>query len=168
LGAKVTHNLLNLYRLPKLQQHSRKRLELEEQKRLALSLAVITKFHVALANFNALRDEYEFSSVQSTTSDTLAQIMRSRYRAGEIALHECLSAELFALDARLSTELLGAELVSAAGQIYTNLGIDIVPAGTVNNDLSVLSGVLEGQVRGLSDINQKLISLAAEKAPLSL
>jgi hypothetical protein len=68
----------------------------------------------------------------------------------------------------LSTELLGAELVSAAGQIYTNLGIDIVPAGTVNNDLSVLSGVLEGQVRGLSDINQKLISLAAEKAPLSL
>lgn len=168
LGAKVTHNLLNLYRLPKIQQHSRKRLELEEQKRLALSLAVITKFHVTLANFNALRDEYDFATDQATTSVTLAQIMRSRYRAGEIALHECLSAELFALDARLSAELLGAELVSAAGQIYTNLGIDIVPAGTTTDDLAVLSGVLGGQVRALSGINQNLISLAAEKAPLSL
>lgn len=168
LGAKVTHNLINLYRLPKIQQHSRKRLELEEKKRLALSLAVITKFHVTLANFNALRAEYEFATDQVTTSDALARIMRSRYQSGEIALHERLSAELFALDARLSAELLGAELVSAAGQIYTNLGIDIVPAGTATNDLSVLTGVLEGQVRALSDLNQKLISLAAEKAPLSL
>lgn len=165
LGAKVIHNLLNFHKIPALQEQGSKRLELEEQKRLALSLAVITKVHVALANFNALRNEYEFATEQAVTSNALARIMQSRYQAGEISLHQRLTAEFFALDARLKADLWGAEVVNATGQIYTNLGIDTVPDTIVADDLAALSDVLKKRVAVLSDINRNLLPMALEKIP---
>ena len=168
LGTKVTHNLLNFHKLPALHEQGSKRLELEEQKRLALSLAVITKVHVALANFNALRKEYEFAAEQAVTSNALARIMQSRYQAGEISLHQRLTAEFFALDARLKADLWGAEVVNATGQIYTNLGIDTVPDTIVSDDLAALSDVLKKRVAVLNDINKNLLPMAIEKMPASL
>lgn len=168
LGVKVMHNLMDFYKLPELQEQGRKRVELEEQKRLALSLAVITKVHVALANFNALRNEYEFAAEQARTSNALARIMQSRYQAGEISLHERLTTEFFALDARLKADLLGAEVVNATGQIYTNLGIDTVPGAIITDDLAALSDVLLKRVAVLNDVNKNLLPMAIEKAPTNL
>ncbi len=168
LGVRLTHNLINLQRLPALREQGRARLGLEEKKRMALGLAVITKVHLALANFNALRDEYQFATDRASISSALADIMRARYQAGEVSLHERLSAEFFALDTRLKTELLGAELVNAIGQIYTNLGIDTVPYGFATDNLAALSEGLQERVAMLSNINRNLIPLAAAIAPSSL
>jgi outer membrane protein TolC len=163
LGAKVTHNLVNLYKLPVLREHDQKRLQLEEQKRLALSLAVVTKVHVALANFNALRDEYAFAAEQAATRTELAKTLQAQYQAGEISLHERLTAQLFALDARLNAELLGTDVENAIGQVYTNIGIDTIPRSIVSDNLAVLSVVLQERVRAFSDINENLIAMAVNK-----
>ena len=168
VGAKVIYNLVNFHKLPALHEQGTKRLELEERKRLALSLAVITKIHVALANYNALRNEYEFATEHAVTSSALARMMQSRYQAGEISLHQRLAAEFFALDARLKADLLGAELVNATGQIYTNLGIDTVTDTIIADDLAALSEALQKRVAVLNDINKNLLPMAIEKMPASL
>lgn len=163
LGAKVTHNLVNLHKAPILRERDEKRLELEEQKRLALSLAVVTKVHVALANFNALRDEYQFAVEQAETRTALAKTMQDRYQAGEVTLHQRLTAQLYALDARLNAELLGADVENAIGQVYTNIGIDTVPRSIISDNLAVLSVVLQERVETFNDINENLIAMAVNK-----
>lgn len=163
LGMKIAHNLMNLHKLPVSLEHGDNRLELEERKRLALGLAIVTKINVALANFSALRNEYEFATERVATSSALARVMQSRYQAGEISLYERLVAEFSAMDARLKADLLGAEMVNAIGQVYTNLGIDIVPDTTTADNLAALSDVLKKRVAVLNDINKNLLPMAIAK-----
>lgn len=164
LSARVTHNLLNLYRWPVQKRHDQVRLELEEEKRLALSLAVVTKIHVAVAHFNALRDEYAFASKEVIARSELAETVSARYQAGEATLHERLTAQLFALDARLNAQLLAADMHNAIGQIYTNVGIDTLPQTARTEGLAELAALLQARVEEFDDVNENLIPMAVNKA----
>lgn len=138
-GARVSWNLLSVLSLPANRRLREARQELEETRRLALSMAVLAQTHVGYQQFLRAREQYQQAAQLSGIEARIFQTV-STAAAGEAqSVLERVQAGTAAAAAEFERDLAYAELQNAYAALSVSLGLDPLPDEVASHDLSTLA-----------------------------
>lgn len=141
-GARVSWNLLNVLSLPANRRLREARQELDETRRLALSMAVLAQTHVGYQQFLRAREQYQQAAQLSGIEARIFQTV-STAAAGEAqSVLERVQAGTAAAAAEFERDLAFAELQNAYAALSTSLGLDPLPDAVTSHDLSTVAASL--------------------------
>lgn len=138
-GLRISWNLFNLFRGPKDKQRAEAQVELDETRRLATGMAVLTQINVAQQRYENARQDYQLAENLLQVKSDIADQEAGRFDAqvsDELAL---IRTRLDRLVARMQRDLALAELQNAAGRVHNSVGLDPLPAEIRDDSLESLS-----------------------------
>jgi len=142
-GARISLNLFNLLSGPVAYRAAQARGTLDDVRRKALSMAVLTQVHLAFQRYQITKEEYGISRrLDEVNSQLDAQIAKSASAGGADDATVIRSATN-ALLANMRHHLAYAELRNAAARIHNSIGIDLLPTDIESPDIELLSQALE-------------------------
>lgn len=142
VGVKATWNLFNLLSGPAARKAAQANESVSEVQRQAMSLAIMAQLYIARANFNEAQRQYKTSSELRNLDAKIVEQLRNRYKANSIGELQLIQGELNALNASLRQDLAYAELRNTYGQIFSTIGLDLLPKTLPSNSLADISQAL--------------------------
>jgi len=137
-GSKASWNLMKIFAYPTRHASIEARKDLDRQKALALTMAVMTQVHVARAKFaharlilSASREHY---SVQRRIRRTVRAKAANETSSEQVVIRE----EMNTLVARARYDIAYADLQNAYANVYASIGLDPYP-GNISRDQSIKS-----------------------------
>jgi len=124
LGANVTWNLFNVFKYGAMSDNADAKVILEKERKLALSLAVITQVHLANIRYQQASEEYELSKKYLDVSQG---IYDQTINANELDMNSDLvfiKEKLSYLLATLRHSAAYANMQNSYGRIYASMGIN--------------------------------------------
>jgi hypothetical protein len=124
LGANVTWNLFNVFKYGAMSDNADAKVILEKERKLALSLAVITQVHLANIRYQQASEEYELSKKYLDVSQG---IYDQAINANELDMNSDLvfiKEKLSYLLATLRHSAAYANMQNSYGRIYASMGIN--------------------------------------------
>jgi outer membrane protein, multidrug efflux system len=166
-GARVSWNLLSLASLPDLLAFNDAQENLVDQRRQALSVAVLSQVRVALAQFAELKREFDLTVDQADIERRIERLYRNAGAAGQQGELGVIQAEATTVVSDLRRDLVYADLQNAYARVMVSAGIDPLPDAIPANDLATVrkaveQGMTDWEVRAAS--TAKLGDLAAPPA----
>ena len=128
LGLNVGYDLFNLLKWPKHRQHAENKVLLEEEKRKALAMAVLTQLHVALAQHGLTQRQLRYANRLALVDEKILAESRNQLRVGEARPHEVLQSRLNYVESGLTRDWLFAERQRTVDQLYIAAGISLAEA----------------------------------------
>ena len=141
-GVKVTWNLLNVLSGPAALDAAKAGEAVAEARRQAMSVAVLDQLHVANANYNEARRQFDTSEQLSALDEQIVTQLRNRREARSIGELDLIQGEMSALQAELRRDLAYAELRNAYGQLFASVGLDPLPEQLPSDSLQDISAAL--------------------------
>ncbi|KGA25467.1 TolC family protein [Pectobacterium brasiliense] len=142
VGVKATWNLFNLLSGPAARKAAQANESVSEMQRQAMSLAIMAQLYIARANFNEAQRQYKTSSELRNLDTKIVEQLRNRYKANSIGELQLIQGELNALNASLRQDLAYAELRNTYGQIFSTIGLDLLPKTLPSTNLADISQAL--------------------------
>ncbi len=146
LGLSLSWNIFNLFTGQDAIKAAEAKHELDNMRRLSLSMAVITQVHLAVQRFNVAKKVY----VLSRDLDDVEQQMVKQASASEAAEMqnemEVLRTRVSALLATMTKDVSYAELQNAYGRIQASIGIDPLPQSIQSDELDVIATAIEEEL----------------------
>ena len=143
LGLTLSWNIFNLFTGQDAIKAAEAKHELDNMRRLSLSMAVITQVHLAVQRFNVAKKVF----ILSRDLDDVEQKMVRQASASEAAEMqnemEVLRTRVSAFLATMTKDVSYAELQNAYGRIQASIGIDPLPKSIESNELDVLASAIE-------------------------
>jgi len=141
-GATLGLNLFNVLKAPTVSALRDSQKQLTQERRLALTAAVLGQVHLSRVALDNAKDQYETSAdylqVVRKIRDQVRQ-MRTAERSGELDL---IREEMAELLADLRKDVAYAELQNSYGRVFVSAGLDPLPANLSATDLPSLSGAM--------------------------
>ncbi len=131
LGLSVNFNIFNLFKYPAHKRAANARLALEEQRRLAFSLAALTQLHVSIADYNSIYREMKYSTKLKNVNFKILKHQKDEARANGLSEREVkrnievIISRLNSIQTHISDHILYADLQNALGRVYVSLGEEI-------------------------------------------
>jgi len=150
-GVRVVWNLFNVFTGPAARAEARTRVALDDMRRMALSMAVLTQLHVAYERLRAARARYDISSRLAVVSDRISGRYGGRAAAPSSDATTEVMARARALGAVLQREQAFAALHNAVGRIQNSLGMDAMPGAVRSRELENLSEAIARRQSALDD-----------------
>ncbi|MFP8967713.1 TolC family protein [Pokkaliibacter sp. CJK22405] len=145
LGVKVTWNLFNLISGPSAHRAAEAGEAVAEAQRKALSLAVLAQLYVANANYSEAIRQYKTSQELRDIDDKILVQQRNRYRVQSIGELDLIRSELNAVTADLRQDLAYADLRNSYGQIFSTVGLDMLPKTLPSASVADISKAIASQ-----------------------
>jgi hypothetical protein len=138
-GLRISWNLFNLFRGPKDKERAEAQVELDETRRLATGMAVLTQINVAQQRYeNALQD-YRLSENLLQVKNEIAAQEAGRFESDVSNKLSLIRTRLDRLVAQMQRDLALAELQNAAGRVHNSIGLDPLPTEIEDDSLESLS-----------------------------
>jgi outer membrane protein TolC len=148
-GIRLTWNLLNLFQGPAYKRLARTNVEIDDMRRLAVSMAVLTQLHVAFLRYGLAQGMYEIAENQEHVSGRISSQVSVMQEAGKSNAYQAIEARSKGILARLRKAQAFSELQNAVARIQNSIGMDPIPATVSSHELNTLS-------LAISDHQQKL------------
>ena len=129
LAFQVSYNLVQLMSQPARMDVVKAEEELDETRRRALSMAVLTQVHVARRRYQLAVEDFEVASELVRIRDGISGHTRAAGAAATGARNEEIPTAVRALAARMQRDLAYAEVQNAFGRVINSLGVDPLPEG---------------------------------------
>ena len=137
VGVDLSWDLLGILSANAEKRYQQAAIDVDDARRVALSLAVITQVYLGVSRYELARSRYSSANELYIIRDRLARNDRSKgSRASGI---EVLDSRAAALAAQMRRNLAFAETQAALARVINSAGIDPVPATVESHDLESLS-----------------------------
>ncbi len=123
-SARVTWNLLELFRYPARKQAIQAEADVLSQRDLALTMAVLTQIHVARVRFLRLSDELNISRRSQGVEDRILELARNGFKARSVSQQALVREEMNAVLADVRYDGAYADLQNAYANLYASMGLD--------------------------------------------
>lgn len=140
---RMTYNLLNILSGPGRWKYAKTVQKLEDVRRLALSMNVITQVHLSLEDYQQSLQSYQLAKKQQDIKDRIAVHIEAAMKADATNELESILSRMRKLSAKMRSGLTYAELQGAAARIYHSIGIDRTPAMVEGYDIPSLAKALK-------------------------
>ena len=166
-GASLSLNLFNVLKAPGVRELSRAQGQLAQERRLALTAAVLGQVHLSRVAMESAREQFETSSdylqVIRKIREQVSQL-RSAERSGEL---ELIREEMSELLADLRRDVAYAELQNSYGRIFVSAGLDPLPDLTAPVDVKSLSVAMRQKLQAwdTGEVGLVLKPLAEQAQP---
>jgi len=139
----ATWNLLNVISGPVRIQAAEAVEEVNEARRTALAMAVLTQAHVSFLSYREALNRWETAKRLSELEDAIRDQVETQVRTGRTGELEAISRNVNAALGTLRRDLAYAELQNAAGQVLVTMGVDQLPQTVESTDLDSLAAAIQ-------------------------
>jgi len=137
-GLRVSWNLLNVLNAGKIRGLAQAQLEVAQQQRLALNMAVLTQVHIAHLEYLARVRQYEMTQDMNSVEQRILQHTRNAASASAQGKLEEIRASATAMMSELRLYQTYGAMQGAYGQMIATLGLDPLPQSVSGHDLKTL------------------------------
>lgn len=127
MGAQVSYNLMSVFSGPANREVAKASVDVAEEQRLALAMAVVSQVHIANMNFVQSRQDYTVAEEYLDVSKRLTKQTRDAQKVAKFGELEVIRQEASLLLASLRRDIAFAELQNSFGTVYASIGLDVVP-----------------------------------------
>ncbi|HZY19740.1 MAG TPA: TolC family protein [Ramlibacter sp.] len=127
LGSLVTFNLLRLFSLPATRRSQEAAVQLDQARRLAVSMAVMTQTRVSVNRYQLLKHELGVWNEALEDDRSLLRAMRATQQAGLETELELIRASARLALTEINRDVVHANLEHAMGRVMNSVGYDVVP-----------------------------------------
>ena len=124
-GTVMGANLLNVFMYPKIKRINETNTEVIREKRLALSMAVLSQVHLSNIDYSLALEEYDTAERYYQVSKKITEQVKNAQKIARFGNLELIREKASLLVAELRYDIAYSKLQHAIGKIYTSVGIDI-------------------------------------------
>ena len=124
-GSTMGANLLNIYLYPKIKKFNETNTEVIKEKRLALSMAVLSQVHLANIDYAMALEEYDTAERYYQVSRKITQQVKNAQKIARFGNLELIREQASLLVAELRYDIAYSKLQHAIGKIYASVGLDV-------------------------------------------
>jgi len=169
LGVNATFNLVNLIEGPKAISAAKASVEVSHQRRLALSVAVLTQVNLSYQEYLAAVEDLDIAKQINDVEQQIRIASANEANAQEESEADRIRRDLASMVAEFSYDRTIAQVHTALTNLYTSVGVDLVPPNADTDDLTKLSEKVKAAIAGweagqLPDIAMSLPAASAFEA----
>jgi outer membrane protein TolC len=138
-GVRLSWNLMKLFALPAIKRNQEQQERVDQTRRMALSMAVMTQVRISVERYRLALEDYRLADAAAQVDKRLADYTRA-------AVTSRLDSELEAIRTQARSVLGAYQRMSAYGaaqvafaRLYNSVGIDPLPDNFEGENLSVLT-----------------------------
>lgn len=146
-GVRVTWNIFNLLSGPAYKAEAEAHVEIDQLRRMAQSMAVLTQVHLAYETHRLAMVNFQLSNEVAAVTQRINEQVRVQREAGGSDELSQIRARARAIVAQLQRDQAFAELQNAVSRIQSSIGIDPLPDTVASDDLSTLAAAIRDQQR---------------------
>jgi len=146
-GIEIFGNLMRLLAYPAVEKSNEARIQVDEARRLALSMAVLTQVRVSIERYNLALADFDTANEASEVDQRLLKYAQAAATTRVDTELEVIRTEARALIARFQRYASYANAQVAYGRIYNSLGLDVLPEHLENNDVASLANSIAEQIK---------------------
>ena len=124
-GTTMGANLLNIYLYPKIKKFNETNTEVIKEKRLALSMAVLSQVHLANIDYAMALEEYDTAERYYQVSRKITEQIKNAQKIARFGNLELIREQASLLVAELRYDIAYSKLQHAIGKIYASVGLDV-------------------------------------------
>lgn len=124
-GIRVSLNLFRLAAIPAIRRQGEVKEQLDDTRRMAQAMAILTQVRVATLRYGLARGEYETFSQSAGVDDRLAGYARASATTQVESELELIRSEARALLSEYQRHIAYANAQAAWGRLYNSLGLDV-------------------------------------------
>ncbi|GEM_PF-373604 len=143
-GSSVSFNLIRAFSLPAQQRLQEANTKVDQARRLAMSMAVLTQLRVAAVRYKLVTEEWETLDQAAKDDHSIANHTLAAGKAGTENDLEMIRVRARELSTAIQRDLAFANAQAALGRIYNSVGMDALPIEVENNRVDALAQLLEG------------------------
>lgn len=141
-GTSISKNLFEVINAPKNIDRAKTKLDVNNFRRYAFSMAIMSQVHISLASYTQSVDEYKTISDIYEVETGIKESVLANISAGSTSQRDLIKTELEALLAEVRRDLAFSQMRNAVGRIYISLGADPLPESLDSTDLKTVSEAL--------------------------
>ncbi|MGB5178533.1 MAG: TolC family protein [Gammaproteobacteria bacterium] len=145
-GVNISWNLFQIFSGPANKRVAETQVELDNARRLALSMAVITQVHLAYQRYHIALSDFEVTRDLVSVEKRIQQHMEAEQRAAVENELEVIRSMASSMSAQMQHDLGYAEVQNSIGRILNSVGVDPLPGVDINQDVSTLAAIIEKQL----------------------
>ncbi len=142
-GAKISWNLLNVFRHPTRLQVIEAQDQVLQTQSLALTMAIMTQVHVAVAQYHAAKEDMDMAVQYFQTQKSITQHIQQSWKHDRISDHIVIKEKVHRILAELRLESSLARLEEAYANLLSSIGEDPFPGDVAGEDIQALTAALE-------------------------
>ncbi len=146
LGVRATFNLVNLINGPRAIAAARTGVEVDRLRRLALSVALLTQVNLSYQQYLDALDDLKTAEQVDAVGQQMERVTRNASAAGAQSDSDAVRHQLTSLLVRLERDRALARAQTALAEIYSSVGVDLVPPTADLNDLPTLTRQIQGAI----------------------
>ncbi|RKZ48839.1 MAG: TolC family protein [Gammaproteobacteria bacterium] len=123
-GARVSWNLLNVFKYPATKRVAETQAEILDAQRLALSMAILTQVHIGLAQYEHAKNKYLTAADYNETQIKILEQIQTAAEVDAASQQDLIREEMNALVSEVRYDIAYAELEGAYANSYAAMGID--------------------------------------------
>lgn len=135
----VTWNLLKLFSLPAIQKNQKTQIKLDEARRLALSMAILTQLRVSAERYKLAVIDYDVTNTAAEVDERLAQHIKASASAKLENELEVVRTQTRAVLGAYQRANAYANAQIAYGRLYNTLGFDPLQDNFEDDDVDALA-----------------------------
>ena len=124
-GSSVGANLFNVFRAPIIKEINERNTQIIKERRLALSMAVLSQVHISNIEYQMALEEYETAQRYYEVSRKITEQVRNAQKIARFGELELIREEASLLVAELRRDIAYSRVQFSIAQIYTSVGIDV-------------------------------------------
>ncbi len=152
-GLSVAMNLVKVFSLPAVRSSAEAQKKLDETRRLAAAIAIMTQTRVAAVRFGLLSHEYSVWQEATGDDERIVNFLASSAQVGIDTELELIRARTRLLVSTINRELVYANLEAALGRLYASTGIDVLPEVVEGHGVAQLAALLRDRVGAWEEQN---------------
>jgi outer membrane protein TolC len=146
-GASITWNVFNVFSGPANIRVAETQVELDDARRMALNMAVLTQVHLAYQRYQIALHDFKVSGDLVAVEDRIQEHMEAERKAAVENELEVIRSMASGLVSHMQYDLGYAELQNAIGRIQNSVGVDPLPGVSLQQDIKSLAAIVEQQIQ---------------------
>jgi outer membrane protein TolC len=139
LGVNATFNLVNLIEGPKAIAAAKTSVEVSHQRRLALSVAVLTQVNLSYQEYLAAAEDLDIARQIDDVEQKIRVASANASKAEDESEADRVRRELASMVSEFTYDRSIAQVHTALTNLYTSVGVDLVPPSADTEDLPTLT-----------------------------
>jgi outer membrane protein TolC len=164
-GLRLSWNLLKLPQWPALKRAIGNQATVDDLRRYAQGMAVLTQVRIGVQNYGLSRVEYQMADQSASVDSRLLNYTRSAVKASTEGELEVIRAESRALLTEYQKSAAYAQAQAAWGRMYNSVGLDVLPAALEATTVDGLSKAIKDTIGEWQRVTFKSAAPRADALP---
>ncbi|QWT20200.1 TolC family protein [Bacillus sp. NP157] len=168
-GVSMSMNLIRLAGIPAIKRTNEARIKVDDARRMALSMAVVTQVRVSVERYKLAVYDHQLAAESASVDQRLASVARAGSNNQLTSDLETLRTQARSLVSRFQEASSYAAAQSAYGRVLNSVGIDLMPEQVAGSDVATLSRAIQASlVDGEKHVFTQNADVAVVDRPIQL